>query len=282
MATLEKVQTQIAKLQARADELITKQSSTVVEKIRNIMEKHGLTTADIDAYVGGKKRGRPAGAKLATTAPNVSSAKYRDPKTGATWTGHGRAPAWITEAKDRSRFLADGRAEAPARTTTVAEKAGNYPRGPQPAKYRDPKTGATWSGRGPAPAWLASVKDRSRYLIAAADEVAETTTEAPAKEVGAKKKVVVKKAASAKKAAVKKAVTKKAPATKTVAKKRTASAAKTAPKKPAGEKVAASRTAGSGKAAARKRVAMKNGPKATESFVEVAVAATDDAALATV
>ncbi len=61
MATLEKLQSQIAKLQARADELISKQSSTVIAKIRDIMEKHGLTTADIDAYVGGKKRGRPAG-----------------------------------------------------------------------------------------------------------------------------------------------------------------------------------------------------------------------------
>jgi len=28
------------------------------------------------------------------------------------------------------------------------------PKGPQPATYRDPKAGATWSGRGPAPTWL--------------------------------------------------------------------------------------------------------------------------------
>ncbi|WP_408468024.1 H-NS family nucleoid-associated regulatory protein [Paraburkholderia sp. RL17-380-BIE-A] len=33
------------------------------------------------------------------------------------------------------------------------------PKGPQPAKYRDPKSGATWSGRGPAPVWLSGAKD---------------------------------------------------------------------------------------------------------------------------
>ncbi|WP_442873318.1 H-NS family nucleoid-associated regulatory protein [Cupriavidus sp. USMAA2-4] len=30
-------------------------------------------------------------------------AKYRNPKTGQTWSGRGRAPAWI--GKQRERFL---------------------------------------------------------------------------------------------------------------------------------------------------------------------------------
>ncbi|SOE66162.1 H-NS histone family protein [Burkholderia sp. OK233] len=38
-------------------------------------------------------------------------------------------------------------------------------KGPQPTLYRDPKSDATWSGRGRAPAWLASFKDQSKYLI---------------------------------------------------------------------------------------------------------------------
>ncbi|HEY1998148.1 H-NS histone family protein [Paraburkholderia sp.] len=36
---------------------------------------------------------------------------------------------------------------------------------PVPPKYRNPKTGETWSGRGRAPAWLAG-KNRERFLIA--------------------------------------------------------------------------------------------------------------------
>ncbi len=33
-----------------------------------------------------------------------------------------------------------------------------------PPKYQDPKTGATWTGRGRAPAWLG--KNRDKFLIA--------------------------------------------------------------------------------------------------------------------
>ena len=34
------------------------------------------------------------------------------------------------------------------------------------AKYRDPKTQKTWTGRGKPPAWIAGVKNRDAYLIA--------------------------------------------------------------------------------------------------------------------
>jgi len=37
-------------------------------------------------------------------------------------------------------------------------------RGPQPAKYRDPESGATWSGRGREPSWLVG-KDREAFAI---------------------------------------------------------------------------------------------------------------------
>lgn len=36
---------------------------------------------------------------------------------------------------------------------------------PLPARYMNPKTGETWSGRGRAPGWLAGVKNRDRFLI---------------------------------------------------------------------------------------------------------------------
>jgi hypothetical protein len=34
-------------------------------------------------------------------------AKYADPRTGKTWSGFGRAPAWIAGAKNRDAFLVD-------------------------------------------------------------------------------------------------------------------------------------------------------------------------------
>ncbi|HFT8010367.1 TPA: H-NS family nucleoid-associated regulatory protein [Burkholderia cenocepacia] len=38
-------------------------------------------------------------------------------------------------------------------------------RPPVAPKYQDPKTGATWSGRGKPPQWIANVKNRDRFLL---------------------------------------------------------------------------------------------------------------------
>ena|SRR5260370_2069044 len=204
--TLEAIQAKIKKLQAQADALIAKESATVLKTIHELMEKHGLTTADIDGHVVGKLRAQKAGAKTVVKG-SAAAAKYRDPKTGATWTGHGRAPNWIATAKNRDKFLVDASAatEKPA-PVSKAKAAGNYVRGPQPAKYLDPKSGATWSGRGPAPAWLAAAKDRTRFLIADSAAVANGTS-APGK--ASKSKSSAASGAVAKKAATKKAVGKK-------------------------------------------------------------------------
>jgi DNA-binding protein H-NS len=184
MATLEALQAKIKKLQAQAEAIASKKSTVALEGIRALMAKHNLTTADIDAHLGRKKRGRPALKSAGVQTKGV--AKYSDPKTGATWTGHGRAPAWIAAAKDRSKYLVAG-ASAPVATGVVVKHGtGNgQPKGPQPAKYRHPETGATWSGRGPAPAWLAGEKDRSKFLVAGAK--AAGLNGVARKKIGAKK-----------------------------------------------------------------------------------------------
>jgi DNA-binding protein H-NS len=211
------MQAKIARLQAQAEALAAKQSSGVIAKIRDLMEKHGLTVADIEAHTGGKKRGRKPGA--ATVAKPAASAKYRDPKSGATWTGHGRAPAWIASAKDRTKFLVDGRAPQLAIAAKKPAKAGNYVKGPQAPKYRDPKSGATWSGRGPAPAWLAGAKDRSKFLIVAAEEGTPGSKAISTRKATAKKAVGKKPAAKKVKAVKKPALVKKVAVRKTAAKK---------------------------------------------------------------
>ncbi|MGY2489026.1 H-NS family nucleoid-associated regulatory protein [Cupriavidus sp. CP313] len=53
-----------------------------------------------------RRRGRPAGggkAKAVTKAKSELPPKFMDPKTGATWSGRGRAPAWL--GKNRTKFL---------------------------------------------------------------------------------------------------------------------------------------------------------------------------------
>lgn len=43
-------------------------------------------------------------------------------------------------------------------------KAVRKSQSPVAAKYRDPATGKTWSGRGKSPAWIAG-KDKNQFLI---------------------------------------------------------------------------------------------------------------------
>ncbi|WP_338069350.1 H-NS family nucleoid-associated regulatory protein [Paraburkholderia phosphatilytica] len=123
---------------------------------------------------------------------------YQDPKSGATWSGRGRAPAWLANVKDRTKFLIASGVKAVVATNAGAVSKAKVavkktseavgmtstkgpPKGPQPAKYRDPKTGASWSGRGPAPAWLAGAKDRSKFLIDAAGAAANMSASTQAK-----------------------------------------------------------------------------------------------------
>jgi DNA-binding protein H-NS len=141
MATLDAINLKIAKLQKQAATIAEKQNSVGLVKIRDLMHKHGLSVADIESFVG-KKRGRKPAATAAEGAAKAPRAiahhvepKYRDPKSGATWSGRGRAPLWIRDVKNRSKFLIESGAKtnapeakpAPAKKTTakapVAKKA---------------------------------------------------------------------------------------------------------------------------------------------------------------
>jgi DNA-binding protein H-NS len=282
MPTLKQIQEKVKRLQAQAEALIAKQGKTVLADIRKLMDDHGLTTADIEAHAATKKRaGRPPGgasAKVAkgkaatrsteatasTSAKGKLPPKYRDPKTGATWSGYARPPAWIAKVRDRTKFLIDGASAAAsangvskAKTalrktsaTTLARKGQG--KAPLPAKYRDPKTGATWSGHARPPAWIANVPDRTKFLI---DGVAT----APASGAVAKKavrKAVAKKSVSKTAGAAKKAATATKSAVKKAAKKAPVSSAKRVAgkkaAKPALKKIAKSNVASRKTVAAKK------------------------------
>jgi DNA-binding protein H-NS len=220
MTTLENIQAKISKLQAQAEAIVRQQKWGVLETIRGLMEKHAVTIEEIEAHAGAKRGGPKAGVKVAVKQTAVA-AQYRDPQSGSTWSGRGRAPAWIASVKDRSRFLIDTTSLDAASGKPVAVTVKSV-RAPQPAQYLDAKTGATWSGRGRAPAWIAKAKDRTKFLIAAEGQSAERKEGAasaekatPAKKAVNKRHPVAKKAARARSAAGARAQTaKKAPGRK--------------------------------------------------------------------
>ena len=69
--------------------------SAAVTKVREIVAEYGLTAQDVFP-------GRAGKSGSAKTTGNKVAAKYRDPATGQTWTGRGKAPKWI-EGKDRAQ-----------------------------------------------------------------------------------------------------------------------------------------------------------------------------------
>lgn len=96
MATYKQLLAQKEALEAQLAEVRANEVAGVIEQIRTLMDQYGLSVEDIQ---GKRRRGRPAGSAAKEPLPP----KYRDPKTGATWSGRGRAPAWL--GKNPNRFL---------------------------------------------------------------------------------------------------------------------------------------------------------------------------------
>lgn len=129
MKTYMAVKSEIAKLEKQAADLRKREIKGVVSQIRKAIVEYGLTAADLGfgtrARTGGKVARKAAG-KVRRGRKSVGVAKYRDPASGQTWTGHGRPPAWIVSAKNRDEFLIDAAAAkpaAPVRRKRAAKKA---------------------------------------------------------------------------------------------------------------------------------------------------------------
>jgi DNA-binding protein H-NS len=95
MPTYQEYQDQISKLQAlaelaRQDELVEAR-----KKVQDIMQKYNLTPADLT---------EPSKKSIPVVEKRTVQAKYRDPDTGATWTGRGRAPKWLN-GREKNEFL---------------------------------------------------------------------------------------------------------------------------------------------------------------------------------
>ncbi|WP_413705605.1 H-NS family nucleoid-associated regulatory protein [Ralstonia sp. Ralssp110] len=97
MATYKELLAQKEKLEQQLAAAHAAELETAIAQTRQIVVEYGLTAEDLGLATKAKKR------KGGTVAP-----KYQDPKSGATWTGRGRAPAWIA-GKNFERFLIKSR-----------------------------------------------------------------------------------------------------------------------------------------------------------------------------
>lgn len=92
MASYQELTAQIESLQKQAEAVRMKEVEGVVAQIHGLMANHGISADELGLKEVRAKR------KAGTAA-----AKFRNPETGMTWTGRGRAPAWIV-GKDKSQY----------------------------------------------------------------------------------------------------------------------------------------------------------------------------------
>ena len=81
-------------LEKQINEARRTELSGAMSQVRALVEEFGLTAQDV--FPTGRARSSTSGTKVAP--------KYRDPATGQTWTGRGKAPKWIQD-QDREQFV---------------------------------------------------------------------------------------------------------------------------------------------------------------------------------
>lgn len=86
MTTYSELQIQIAELQRKAEEVRKGEREEALGKILELMAIYDISANEL---VPAKKYKNAK--KTVTSVPP----KYRDPVSGATWTGRGRAPLWL-------------------------------------------------------------------------------------------------------------------------------------------------------------------------------------------
>ena len=92
----EELQAKIADLQAQAEQVRREERQQAIDMAKTMISTYDITARDLGLYKSPKvKTGPKPGNKIA--------AKYRDPASGATWSGRGKTPKWINGA-DRSQY----------------------------------------------------------------------------------------------------------------------------------------------------------------------------------
>ncbi|HGL5380512.1 H-NS histone family protein [Burkholderia orbicola] len=112
MTTSENIAAEIAELEQKlkelrkaADEQLAREKADIIGQINELIAKYGISPQEL-AFPKTIKGNKAPSSKPQKGTPGKP--KYRDPKTGATWTGKGKPPAWIRDAANRDEFLIQG------------------------------------------------------------------------------------------------------------------------------------------------------------------------------
>jgi DNA-binding protein H-NS len=88
MTTYREFQAELQRLHQQTESVRRKEKGEALDRIRSLIVEYRLTPSDLG---------------LAPEPRTVGTVKYRDPQTGAAWSGRGRPPRWL-DGQDRARF----------------------------------------------------------------------------------------------------------------------------------------------------------------------------------
>lgn len=94
MSTYKQLQEQIKQLQNKAEEIRKSELANTIHQIKTMMADYGITVSDL----------KLSNKKKSAKVRNPLAPKYRDPVSGETWSGRGKAPRWI-DKKNIEKFL---------------------------------------------------------------------------------------------------------------------------------------------------------------------------------
>ena len=108
--TLVQITAQIDQLQRQAELLRAKHKRSVLNAILDAMAQYGISYEELHAARRNGSDVRVTAAPAGAVRPGKRvPPKYRNPKTGETWSGRGRTARWIVEAeregRSRDKFL---------------------------------------------------------------------------------------------------------------------------------------------------------------------------------
>lgn len=92
------LQAELESLTEKIEAAREKEAAAVLADIQEKIRDFGFTVKEVFGRNAGKP---PASVSPARKYPP----RYRNPNTGDTWSGMGRAPAWIVESDNREKFL---------------------------------------------------------------------------------------------------------------------------------------------------------------------------------
>ncbi|MBB5429708.1 DNA-binding protein H-NS [Paraburkholderia atlantica] len=108
MKLLNELKAQLAELNAEIETARAAEVEQAIADCRALIDLYELTASDL-GFV--KTQTVPANRGTRTFRAKAPRAAippiYRDPKTGATWSGRGRVPRWM-DGQDRADFLING------------------------------------------------------------------------------------------------------------------------------------------------------------------------------